>query len=125
MRSKKQVHRLILAESRSEDPERKQKEKVGVEESISIFRKMLASTNKGLGTAIKIASICAHDPKLREIISNDPQVSDWATDLSEAFYALSRLTPYLQDRIVHSMSYTPELYNKRDLDEDVNKIPYI
>lgn len=106
------------------EEERSENEQKGVQLTTNRLNELVSKTQRGMAAALKIASIAYYSSEIQKIASLDEYGANWMRDISEATYALAAFDINLRDRVILSISKSPELYNIQDIDADVRGIPY-
>lgn len=115
---------LIAKTHAVEDEKSSENELKGVQLTINRLNDLVFKTQRGIASALKVASMAYYSPEIRMMASLDEHGSNWMRDISDATYALAEFDLNLRERVILSISKCPELYNIQDLDADVRGIPY-
>lgn len=125
MKSNKELAEKLTAQALTSDCEnRVENEQKGVELATTSLNELVDKTRKGIATALRIASLCYYSPEIRRLAGLDKEGCKWLEDLSNASCALANFDQNLHERILLSIEKSPELYNIKDIHEDVKGIPY-
>lgn len=126
MKSNKELAEKITARVLASDCEnREENEQKGIELATTSLNELVDKTRKGMAAALRVAALCYYSPEIRRLAGLDYDGSKWLEDISNASCALANFDQNLYERVVLSIGKCPELYNIKDIHEDVSGLPYI
>lgn len=124
MKSNRELAEKITAQVLASDCEnREENEQKGIELAMTSLNELVDKSRKGVAAALRIATLCYYQPEICRLAGLDQNGSKWLEDISNASCALANFDRNLYERIMLSIGKCPELYNIKDINEDVCDLP--